>query len=52
MIDLGMYKAGSNPELDQAVRVVPEIQKYFTQDMNQPSTLEEVRNKLDSIVSK
>ena len=35
LIELGAYKSGSNPALDRAIRVAPEVERYFTQSPGQ-----------------
>lgn len=50
MIELGVYKAGSNPKLDYAVNVVPKLQEYFTQAVNLPSDRQEAIRDLLELV--
>jgi flagellum-specific ATP synthase len=40
-IQIGTYQAGSNPQLDQAIQLMPQIEKYLCQDMDQLSTHDE-----------
>jgi flagellum-specific ATP synthase len=40
-INLGQYQFGTNPKLDRAIRLMPEIEKYLKQDVDDLTTPEE-----------
>lgn len=40
-IQIGTYQPGSNPQLDLAIQLMPQIQKFLKQDINELSTLDE-----------
>jgi FliI/YscN family ATPase len=46
LISIGAYRAGSNPEVDQAIAARDTIQKYLAQGMHELSTLEASREEL------
>ncbi len=52
MINLGLYKKGSNPKIDLAIDIYPEIIRYIKQDMNEKETLEDSFEKLKELVEK
>ena len=39
LIRLGAYKAGTNPEVDEAVRLYPLLEAYLAQSKNERVTL-------------
>jgi flagellum-specific ATP synthase len=41
MVNIGAYAAGSNPEVDQALAMVPSIQAYLQQRIDQQATLDQ-----------
>jgi len=41
MVRLGAYKAGSNPEVDDAIRLAPEIERLLTQNKGQQGSAPE-----------
>jgi flagellum-specific ATP synthase len=40
LINIGAYVAGSNPRIDQAIRMIGSIKTFLRQSVNEPSTLE------------
>jgi len=52
MISIGAYEAGSNPELDQVISVMPEIRSFLQQSPDEFSTNEESAQRLLQLVSK
>jgi flagellum-specific ATP synthase len=48
LIQVGAYEAGSNPTLDEAIRLREAMEQYLRQDMHEgkdeASTREEIRN--------
>ena len=50
MIDIGAYRAGSNAELDRAVRLVPALQALLRQDRSEVTRRHEAFQALRSIV--
>nr|WP_315199658.1 flagellar protein export ATPase FliI [uncultured Aquabacterium sp.] len=51
LIQLGAYVPGGDPDLDQAVRVHPEMVKLLQQDMHSPAWLEDAVGELHGIVA-
>lgn len=41
LVRLGAYKAGTNPEVDEAVRLQPQFEKFLTQAKNESTSLTE-----------
>jgi len=52
MISIGAYEAGSNPELDQIIALMPEIRSFLQQSPEEFSTNEESAQRLLQLVSK
>ena len=50
LLDVGAYKPGSNPLLDQALARMPAIQHFLRQSENDPTPFQESRAMLDLIV--
>ena len=48
MIDVGAYRSGMNPELDRAVRVMPDLQRLLRQDTHETFTREQAMQVLRS----
>lgn len=51
MLNFGAYKAGSNPRLDKAVRVVPKLLSFFKQDVKDVTAHEESLSRLAALLS-
>ena len=51
MIDMGLYREGSNPELDRARELVARLQAFLRQQVNEASSLEATWQALGAIVS-
>ncbi len=50
MIDIGAYRSGMNAELDAAVRLMPQLNRFLCQDMNEAYTREQSMQLLRAIV--
>jgi flagellum-specific ATP synthase len=50
LITVGAYRAGTDPQLDRAVRLWPKIEAFLGQPMNQPVTLESAVAELEALV--
>lgn len=50
MIDLGAYQKGSNPEVDQAIQLLPEINNFLCQDFHEASSREDAISILKTIL--
>jgi flagellum-specific ATP synthase len=44
LVNIGAYVAGSNPEIDLALRLMPKIREFLRQDMNEKSIYEEIES--------
>ena len=51
LINIGAYVAGSNPQIDRALRLQPHIQRFLRQAPDSPTELAESRARLRSIAS-
>jgi len=52
LIDVGAYRAGVNPELDHAMRVIPDLEKFLTQGPREPVARDAAMRQLRGILSK
>jgi flagellum-specific ATP synthase len=46
LINIGAYVAGSNPEIDHALKMIDRVNAYLRQDMNEKVSFEESRVQL------
>jgi flagellum-specific ATP synthase len=46
LINIGAYVAGSNPEIDHALKMIDRVNAYLRQDMNEKVSFEESRRQL------
>ncbi len=51
LIQVGAYQPGSDPQLDQAIQMMPAIRAYLSQDMRQPVSLKEAHQALQSLIN-
>lgn len=51
LIDIGAYKAGSNPEIDEAIRLNPDITQFLIQSVDETAPYEETLRRLHAIGS-
>ncbi|NLM84899.1 MAG: flagellar protein export ATPase FliI [Clostridiales bacterium] len=49
LIDIGAYKSGSNAEIDEAIRLNPEINRFLRQSVDEPATFEETIGLMNKI---
>lgn len=50
MIRLGAYRRGTNPEVDQAIMLYPQLEAFLAQDMDQQAMLDEGYDQLAAIL--
>lgn len=50
LINVGAYQTGSDPEIDQAIRMQPIMMKYLAQDMSQAVTITESYTQLQQLM--
>jgi flagellum-specific ATP synthase len=50
LIRLGAYKAGTNPEVDNAVRLYPQLEAFLAQSKTERATLSEGYDALSAIM--
>jgi len=50
LISVGAYTRGSDPRIDEAIRLHPELMKFLQQNMNQPVALKQSLGALDKVV--
>jgi flagellum-specific ATP synthase len=50
MIDVGAYRTGMNPELDRAVRAMPELTRLLRQDMHESFSREQAMRQLRALL--
>ncbi len=51
LINVGAYVRGTNPEIDEAVRVMPALRGFLTQAVEEKAPLEETRSRLLEIAA-
>ncbi|WP_090047969.1 FliI/YscN family ATPase [Limnohabitans sp. 2KL-27] len=51
LIQVGAYEAGSNPELDQAIRLRQSMEKFLQQDMHTNMDVNATRHELQSLMA-
>ena len=49
LIDIGAYKVGTNPKVDQAIDLQPEIKKFLVQRVDEPSSYQETVKDLNHV---
>jgi len=49
LINVGAYAKGSNPEIDMAIKKLPEIKKFLVQDIDEKAEFEETMKKAEVI---
>lgn len=52
LISIGAYKAGSNPELDEAMRHIAAIDEFLQQDVSSKFNFEDTVNEMEEIVNR
>jgi len=52
LINIGAYARGSNPQIDLAIEMVPEIMAYLRQQMSERSTFAQARDGLAALAEK
>jgi flagellar biosynthesis/type III secretory pathway ATPase len=51
LINIGAYVAGSNPQIDRALRLQPHIQRFLRQPPDSPTEIAESIARLQAIAS-
>jgi flagellum-specific ATP synthase len=51
LINVGAYQAGSDPEIDLAIRMQPEMMRFLAQDMHQAVPLQQSYTQLQQLVA-
>lgn len=46
LVNIGAYVAGSNPEIDRALRLIPKIREFLKQGLFEKSPFEEIENRM------
>lgn len=52
LIDIGAYKVGTNPKVDQAIELQSDIKKFLVQKVDEPSSYKETVQSLTNVFSK
>ena len=52
MVDMGLYKAGANPELDDALHRAPQITQFLRQGLREVATPKQVREQMSAVLMK
>jgi flagellar biosynthesis/type III secretory pathway ATPase len=52
LINLGAYAAGSNPRVDAAVEIWPELQRFLAQPADQSAAREETLRQLGELAAR
>ena len=50
MIRIGAYKAGSDPQVDESIKYIDEINRFISQNYNENDTLKDSYSKLTKII--
>lgn len=50
LIRLGAYRRGSDPKVDEAIRLYPQIEEFLTQDKEDPTSIDEGFSRLAGIL--
>jgi flagellum-specific ATP synthase len=50
LIRIGAYRAGSDPQIDRAIALNPDLEGFLSQDKDEASTLDECFGRLDGIL--
>ncbi|MEG2708154.1 MAG: flagellum-specific ATP synthase FliI, partial [Vagococcus sp.] len=51
LIDIGAYKVGTNPKVDQAIELQPSIKSFLVQKVDEPSSYKETVQALNQVFS-
>ncbi|MDO4682842.1 MAG: FliI/YscN family ATPase [Lautropia sp.] len=51
LITIGAYSPGSDPKIDRAIELLPEIEGFLCQDVGDPTTLPDVVERMNAILS-
>jgi flagellum-specific ATP synthase len=51
LIQVGAYEAGSNPDLDQAIRLRPQMEIFLQQDMHASEDVRTTRQQVQALMS-
>jgi flagellum-specific ATP synthase len=52
LINVGAYQAGSDPEIDLAIRLQPQLQQFLAQDMQQAVSLQQSYTQLNQLAER
>jgi flagellum-specific ATP synthase len=52
LIAVGAYQKGSDPQVDQAIEMWPQLRKFLQQEVDEPMTLEQAIEALDVLAAK
>lgn len=50
LINIGAYKPGTSPEIDESIEKIPEIEKFLQQEVQERSTFKETISWMESII--
>ncbi len=51
LIRIGAYRAGSDPQIDRAIMLNPDLEAFLSQDKDETATLDDCFNRLDGILT-
>lgn len=49
LIRIGAYTRGASPQIDRAIDLVPEVERFLRQDVGEMATLEQTRREMDRL---
>ncbi len=52
LINIGAYKQGSNPKIDEALRLYPEIEQFLRQDVEDATSIEDCARRMVQIMGR
>ncbi|CAN5462351.1 FliI/YscN family ATPase [soil metagenome] len=52
LVNIGAYKTGANPKIDEALRLYPEIENFLRQDVEEATSIEECARRMVQIMGR
>ncbi len=52
LVNIGAYKAGANPKIDEALRLYPEIEMFLRQDVEEATSIEDCARRMVQIMGR
>ena len=52
LVNIGAYKSGANPKIDEALRLYPEIESFLRQDVEEATSIEDCARRMVQIMGR